>query len=134
MNVNWNDSGFEGFAKKSPFSVRSVNRARKERKPIKSPGARMAVNLAVTLVFGAIYYYLALPVINFKAGSFYVFVILLCLVYSFTTRLTAGSKGEDGYFRFVKKRCRIPLFITLGLLLVATAAPRRHHIDGKCLG
>ena len=119
MNVNWNGSGFEGFAKKSPFSARSVNRARKERKPIKSPGARMAVNLAVTLVFGTIYYYLALPVINFKAGSFYVFVILLCLVYSITARLTAGSKGEDGYFRFVKKRCRIPLFITLGLLLVA---------------
>ena len=119
MNVNWNGSGFEGFAKKSPFSARSVSRSPKERKPIKSPGARMAVNLAVTLVFGAIYYYLALPVINFKAGSFYVFVILLCLVYSFTARLTAGSKGEDGYFRFVKKRCRIPLFITLGLLLVA---------------
>ena len=120
MNVNWNDPGFEGFARKSPFTARHVSRAKKERKPIKSPGARIAVNLAVTLVFAAVYYYLALPVINLKSGSFYVFVILLCIVYSFTAMLTAGAAGRgEGYFTYVKKRCRIPLFISAGLVLIA---------------
>ena len=121
MNVNWNDPGFEGFANKSPFTARNTERPKKPPKKVKSPLARTAINLLVTLVFGAIYYYVALPVINFKSGDFYVFVILLCAVYAFTAMLTSGSQGDGakGYFQFVKKQCRIPLFLSLALILVA---------------
>lgn len=119
MNNNWNGSGFEAFARKSPFTAQKTGGAGKGPKKIKSTGVRIAVNLLVTLVFAAVYYYLALPVINLKSGSFYVFVILLCAVYSFTAMLTAGGQEEGSYFGFVKKRCRIPLFISAGLVLVA---------------
>ena len=120
MNVNWNDPKFEGFARQSPFTARP-GKPKKERKPIKSPLGRTLVNLLVTLVFGAIYYYVMLPAINLKAKEFYVFVILLCAVYAFCAMLTSGSQGEGvkGYVSFVRKQCRIPLFITAALLLTA---------------
>ena len=121
MNVNWNDPGFEGFAGKSPFSNRTAGKPKKERKAIGSPLGRTLVNLLVTLVFGAIYYYVMLSPINLKAKEFYVFIILLCAVYAFCAVLTSGFQGEGvkGYFGFVKKQCRIPLIITVALLLTA---------------
>ncbi|MBQ2061850.1 MAG: CvpA family protein [Oscillospiraceae bacterium] len=120
MNNNWNKAGFEAFNRQSPFSA-NPRSPKKERKGINSPVGRTAVNLLVTLVFGAVYFYVVLPPINFKAGAFYVFVILLCAVYAFCAMLTSGFQGEGtkGYFTFVKKQCRIPLFITVGLLLTA---------------
>ena len=121
MNINWNDSGFEGFAKQNPFASRKSNAPKKERKAIGSPVGRTLVNLLVTLVFAAVYYYVALPAINLKAREFYVFIILLCAVYSFCAILTSGFQGDGakGYFSFVKKQCKIPLLITAALLLTA---------------
>jgi len=121
MNINWNIGGSDGFAGQGPFNAPKPDRPIKAHKKVKSPLARTLINLAVTLVFGAIYYYLALPAINFKSGDFYVFIILLCAVYAFTAMLTSGSQGEGvgGYFRFVKKQCRIPLFLSLALIAVA---------------
>ncbi len=120
MNNNWSNAGFGDFAGQSPFTARSGG-PKKERKKINSPLGRTAVNLLVTLVFGAVYFYVALPPINFKASEFYVFVILLCAVYAFCAILTSGFQGEGakGYFDFVKKQCRIPFYITVALLLTA---------------
>ena len=121
MNVNWNDPGFEGFAGQNPFTARRANRPKKERKSIGTPLGRTAINLLVTLVFGAVYYYIALPPINLKAREFYIFIILLCVVYALCAVLTSGFQGEGvkGYFGFVKKQCKIPLMITA--LMLATA-------------
>ena len=121
MNHNWNDPGFEGFAGQSPFAARRAGRAKKERKPVGSPFGRTMLNLLVTLVFGAVYYYVVLPPINRKAKEFYVFLILLCAVYCFCAIITSGFRGEGvkGYFGFVKKQCKIPFFLTLALLAVA---------------
>jgi len=111
MNHNWNDPGFQGFARG----------AKKERKPIKSPAARTLVNLLVTLLFGAVYYYVALPPVNLKAEEFYVFILLMCGMYCFCAAITAGFRGEGvkGYFGFVKKQCKIPLILALALAAVA---------------
>ena len=121
MNVNWNDPNFEGFAKQNPFAARKANRPQKERKAIGTPFGRTLINLLVTLVFGAIYFYVVLPPINLKAQEFYVFVILLCAVYAFCAVLTSGFQGTGvkGYFGFVKKQCKIPLLVTIALLLTA---------------
>ena len=79
------------------------------------------INLLVTLVFGAVYFYVVLPPINLKAQEFYVFVILLCAVYAFCAVLTSGFQGTGvkGYFGFVKKQCKIPLFVAVALLVTA---------------
>ena len=120
MNVNWNDPNFEGFAGQNPFA-RKTNRPKKERKPIGTPAARTAINLAVTLLFAAVYYYVALPAINFKTAEFYTFLVLLAVVYCVCAIITSGFQGTGakGYFKFVKKQCKVPFFLTVGLLAVA---------------
>lgn len=84
---------------------------------VKSPVARVLVNLLVTLVFGLVYFYLELPALNFQAKEFYVFIFLLCAVYCGTAIFTSGFEGGDvqGYFTFVKKQCTLPFFVVVGL-------------------
>ena len=73
MNTNWNDPNFQGFAHQP--------RPKKERKPVGTPLGRTLLNLAVTLVFAAVYYYIVLPPINLKSEEFYAFALLTCAVY-----------------------------------------------------
>ena len=120
MNTNWNDPDFQGFARKNPFAGKP-KREKKPRKAIGSPVGRTLLNLAVTLLVAAIYYYVELPALNLHAGSLYVFVILLCAVYCGMAILTSGFQGNGakGYFGFVKKQCKIPLFLALAMILTA---------------
>ena len=93
---------------------------RKPRKAVGSKGARIAINVAVTLVFGLVYFYVSLPAINPHAEELYGFIFLLCLVYCGCAALTSGFQGEGakGYFTFVKQQCKIPFFIIAALIAV----------------
>ena len=117
MNINWNDSDFQGF--KRPFH--RTEGTRKPRKAIGTPFGRTVLNLALTLVFAAVYYYIVLPPINLKAPEFYAFVLLLCAAYAVCAVLTSGFQGDGakGYFEFLKKQCLIPLTLTAALLVTA---------------
>ncbi len=114
MNHSWNHDPFQGGG---PVP----HRPKKQRRPIGTPVGRTLLNLAVTLVFGAIYFYAVLPPLNLHSGDFYVFVLLLCAVYCGCAVLTSGFQGggAKGYFGFVKKQCTVPF--VLGLVLVVTA-------------
>ena len=120
MNTNWNDPNFQGFGGKTPFGGRP-KKAKAPRKAVGTPLGRTALNLAVTLLVGAVYYYAELPALNLHSGTLYVFVILLCAVYCGMAVLTSGFQGSGakGYFGFVKKQCKIPLILTLALLVTA---------------
>ena len=120
MNTNWNDPDFQGFAHKNPFAGRP-KREKKPRKAVGTPVGRTVLNLAVTLLVGAVYYYVCLPALNLHSQSFYVFALLLCAVYCVMAILTSGFQGEGpkGYFGFVKKQCKIPFFLALALVLTA---------------
>ena len=120
MNTNWNDPDFQGFARKNPFAGKP-KKEKKPRKAIGTPLGRTLLNLAVTLLVAAIYYYVELPALNLHSGSLYVFVILLCAVYCVMAILTSGFQGEGakGYFGFVKKQCKIPFFLALAMILTA---------------
>ncbi len=91
---------------------------RKSRKAIGNAFTRTLLNIAVTLVFGAVYFYLELPALNPHAEDFYVFVFLLCAVYCVCAVFTSGFQGEGvkGYFGFVKKQCTVPLLAVLALI------------------
>ena len=93
-------------------------RPRKARKPIGNAFTRTLINLAVTAVFGLVYFYAELPALNFHAEDFYVFVFLLCAVYCVSAVLTSGfqSEGVKGYVGFVKKQCVVPFFVFLALI------------------
>ena len=114
MNINWNSPDFEGFGNQEP-------RPKKVRKPIGSPLTRTLINLLVTLVFGAIYFYVVLPPINLKSEEFYAFALLLCAVYCISAVITSGFQGDGvkGYLGFVKKQCKIPGLLAAALVVVA---------------
>ena len=119
MNVNWNSPDFEGFGNKNPFTPKEP-RPKPVRKPIGTPLTRTLINLAVTLLFAAAYYYVVLPAINLKAQETYVFVFLLCAVYCLCAVITSGFQGNGikGYFGFVKKQCKIPAILAAALVVV----------------
>lgn len=86
-----------------------------------STGKSILLSLLVTLVAGAIYYYVKLPAFNPKSGDLYGFLFFLCIVYSVGVLLFSGGKlrqqpGE--YFTFVKTHCKAPLIIAILLVLV----------------
>ena len=101
-------------------------RPRKARKPRRAMGnafTRTLINLAVTLVFGLVYFYLELPALNLHAEEFYVFAFLLCAVYCGCAVFTSGFQtdgGVKGYFHFVRKQCAIP-FLAVVVLIIALA-------------
>jgi len=120
MNINWNSPDFEGFAHQNPFAGKTPGE-KKVRKPIGTPLTRTLINLIVTLVFAAVYFYVMLPALNFKASDLYAFAVLTCAVYCFCAVLTSGFQGNGvkGYFGFVKKQCKIPALLAAVLVIVA---------------
>ena len=81
---------------------------KKKRGP-KSKAGRIILSLVITLIFGAVYFYFALPAINLHAADFYTFLLLLCIVYSLCALFTSGLNLQGGgartYFRFLKSQC-----------------------------
>ena len=91
------------------------------RKPM-GKAARVLISLAVTLVFGLVYFYLSLPALNLQDGNFYTFVFILCIVFVVASLFTSGFRMAPGsgvkeYFRFVKTQC-LPVGILMALLVV----------------
>lgn len=84
-NTNWNDPDFQGFGRQP--------RPKKERKAVGTPLGRTLLNIAVTLVFAAVYFYIVLPPISLKSEDFYVFVLLVCAVYGGCAILTSGFRA-----------------------------------------
>ncbi len=120
MNVNWNDPDFQGFAKKNPFQ-RDPAAPKKARKAIGNAFGRTVINLVVTVLFAAVYYYVILPPINLHSGDFYTFLVLTCGVYALCAMLTSGFQGTGakGYFQFLKKQCAIPTALAALAIVVA---------------
>ena len=120
MNVNWNDPDFQGFAKKNPFQ-KDPAAPKKARKAIGSAFGRTVINLVVTVLFAAVYYYVVLPPINLHSGDCYTFLVLTCGVYVLCAMLTSGFQGTGakGYFQFLKKQCAIPTALAVLAIVVA---------------
>lgn len=112
-NTNWNDPDFQGFGRQP--------RPKKERKAVGTPLGRTLLNIAVTLVFAAVYFYIVLPPISLKSEDFYIFVLLVCAVYGGCAILTSGFQGTGakGYFTFLKKQCTVPLIAAAALIATA---------------
>ncbi len=110
----FNPAGGEGGATPPP------KRPRKPRRAIGNAFTRTLINLAVTLVFGLIYFYVELPAINLHDHAFYVFALLLCAVYCGCAVLTSGFQGEGvgGYVRFVKRQCTVPFLAVIVLAVL----------------
>lgn len=90
----------------------------------KRPGwKRTVLNIILTLIFGAIYYYFALPAFNLHAAELYSFVIILLLVFIGLTLLSSGLTAiladPREAVNAVKTNCKIPLLL-IGLILAVS--------------
>ena len=79
--------------------------------------------LALTAVFAALYFYVALPAINLHDQSFYTFFLVCVAVFCVLTLITGGftiTEGEEPnqVFRTVWKRCKFPLLACVLLLAI----------------
>lgn len=88
----------------------------------RSRAGKIILNILVTLIVGAIYFYLALPAINLHDSSLYVFVGILCVVYFVCALFTSGMNldrngGVREYFRFIKSQC-LPIGLLFAALIV----------------
>lgn len=89
----------------------------------KSKGGKILLNVLVTLIVGAAYFYVALPAINLHSGDFYMFVGVLCVVYVLCALVTSGmhldkNGGVREYFGFIKRQC-LPIAILFAMLIAA---------------
>ncbi len=123
MGFSGSDAGgfrWEGFDSGAP-SQSKPPKPKKPRRQIKSPVARVLTNIAVTLAVGFLYFYFELPALNLQSPDFYTFVLLLCAAYCICAVFTSGFQGQGAgeYFKFVKKQCRIPFFLAIGMVALA---------------
>lgn len=91
-----------------------VNEPKKPRK-IYSYKTSVLYAFLITLVFAFLYFFFKLPAINFKNPGFYLYIILCCAVFSFTTLFFQGfsSTNFKDYVTEVKKRLSIPFYIVV---------------------
>ena len=120
MDIKFSGSDAGGF-QFDPNAAPKPKRERKPRKSIGSKGGRIAVNTLVTLLVGAVFFYVQMPAINLHAEEFYGFVLLLCVTYCICALFTSGFQGTGakGYFTFVKKQCTVPFFVVAALIVTA---------------
>ena len=114
-----NGFNWDGFDSGAPSQQRPPRKEKKPRKAVKSPAARVLINLVVTAVVGFVYFYVNLPPINLQAPEFYSFALLLCVVYCGCAILTSGFQGQGvkGYLKFLKKQCLIPLVLAVVMFI-----------------
>ncbi len=107
--------GAAGFGTTPPHSTA------RPRKPKGTSFTRVLISLAVTLVIGAVYFYIELPALNIHNGGFYWFVILLSAVFAVCMVLLQGFRANtvQEYFDYGRKKLLIPLCVAAVAVLVS---------------
>lgn len=88
-------------------------------KPSKMP-LRILVSLLITVVVGAIAYYMMLPALNIHDSQLYVFVIMLVAVFMFAFSLVCKANKKIERKEYVKKKSVVPIAI-VGVIVVVMA-------------
>lgn len=107
---------FENKAKTPWQQAREEFEARQKRRKVSGT----AIRLVITLIFAALYFYVALPALNPQSGDLYAFILLTLAVYVGMTVLSAGlspkaTPAEIG--AQIKRTCK-PALAIAGVLLV----------------
>lgn len=85
--------------------------------PVKHSVRKILINLALTVVFGLIAYYVMIPALNPKAIELYIYIACVCLIYLGLTVLSTKVAVHPEYTPYLKKRARIPGII-IGVVAV----------------
>ena len=120
MQFNFGGFGQDPNGGDYGFQPQREKKSRKPRKTL-SRGKSLLIALAVTLVFGFLYFYFRLPAINIHSGDLYVFIILLCAVFGVCTLLLSGAQasGAREWVTTARKRAAVPFYVVCLCLAVA---------------
>lgn len=87
----------------------------------------MLISLLVTLVIGAVWFYVSLPAINLHYTGFYSFIFVLLLVYILVFMIVLGvDTGKQDinlkqYLSFAKNQCKAVVIVIVALIVVFVA-------------
>ncbi len=87
--------------------------------PPEHSGKKIAINIILTLILGAVLYYFMIPALNFKSIELYLFVVFVCLIYLLLTIISSRAFMKPEYLPYVKRRSRVPGILILALAAVA---------------
>ena len=85
---------------------------------------RVLISLLVTLVIGAIWFYVSLPAINLHNTGFFSFILVLMLIYILVFMIALGvDTGSQGihlrdYLSFAKNQCKVVVILVLILAAI----------------
>ena len=85
---------------------------------------RVLISLLVTLVIGAIWFYVSLPAINLHNTGFFSFILVLLLIYILVFMIALGvDTGSQGihlrdYLSFAKNQCKVVVILVLILAAI----------------
>ena len=135
MIIRFNGRGFsfDGFNGGNPFEddnggedYQDQSQARRSKQPGKKPvKPRSAVkatllSLLITVIFGAVYFYVSLPALNPHAQEFWGFLIMLLVVFCVCRLIFGGLRHGSGaeIGQAVKKSCKVPVILVLACVAV----------------
>ena len=87
--------------------------------PPEHSGKKIAINIILTIILGAVLYYFMIPALNFKSIELYLFVVFVCLIYLLLTIISSRAFIKPEYLPYVKRRSRVPGILILALAAVA---------------
>jgi len=92
----------------------------KQRPPKGTPVTRILISLAITLAFGAVYFYFKLPAFNIHDTGFYWLIFWMCLVFTITMIYLKGFRANStiGYISYTRKKIPAPFWIVIGIIAV----------------
>ena len=79
---------------------------------------KIIISLIVTIIGGAVAYYMMLPALNFKSLDFYYFIAVVIAIYIGMIFLTSKAFIKPEYITYVKRQSIVPLAIGLVFALV----------------
>ncbi|MCF0124108.1 MAG: CvpA family protein [Ruminiclostridium sp.] len=91
----------------------------------KKTTSRVLISLLITLVIGAVWFYVSLPAINLHNTSFFSFLLVLLLIYILVFMITLGvdTGSQQGihlkdYLSFAKNQCKVVVILVLILAAI----------------
>ncbi len=79
---------------------------------------RVIISLILTLIIGAVAYYVMLPALNFKAIELYVYIGMLIVAYIGIYGIASKAYFRPEYMEYAKNKVKIPIALILVLALV----------------
>ena len=96
-----------------PINVDFGNKSVVPQTPKGSTVKKVIVSLILTVVLGAVLYYIMLPALNFKALELYVYIGVLIMAYIGIFGLVSQAYFRPEYMEYAKNKAKVPVVLIL---------------------